>query len=133
MESMMKLVLLTLFAAVYYGAWSLYQHHQEVWAVIVFLPCTFVVFPLLWALFSNGLTTPVEMTPSVQVASPEAAYGDVIADSNEKAGTVAAPTAAQAFPDIADHEGATPDSPEQPTPPQACSADHPHPRQASLF
>ncbi|MBK4737920.1 hypothetical protein [Noviherbaspirillum pedocola] len=130
---MMKLVLLTLFAAVYYGAWSLYQHHQEVWAVVVFVPCTFVVFPLLWALFSNGLTAPVEMTPAVQVASPEAAYDDVIADTTEKADTGAAPTDAQAFPDIADNEAATPDSPEQPTPPQASSADDPHPRQASLF
>lgn len=50
----MKLVLLTFFAAVYYGAWWLFKHGQEVWAYCIFVPCTFLLFPLLWAALING-------------------------------------------------------------------------------
>lgn len=100
----MKLVLLTLFATVYYGAWWLMNHNQEAWAFAVFVPCTFILFPMLWALFANGLAAE-PVVAQMPVRSPEEmAYDNVLAPAADHEVNGSDLEAHQPFPDLPDDD-----------------------------
>lgn len=125
----MKLVLLTFFAAVYYGAWWLLNHGQEVWAYCVFVPCTFVLFPLLWALLFNG---PPGTAPPDYSAEGRA-MNNVLVPASDLTDSSSAHDAWQSFPDLPDDDDLVTANPVAPTPPQPPTPAAPQKSQKELF
>ena len=125
----MKIFLLTLFAAVYYGAWWLMKHNQDIWAYVIFGPCTFGLFPLLWALFTNGPAGTFMPDRSVEDMARDNVL--VPAAGLEKNG--ATQDAWQSFPDLPDDDEPARTSPEDQTPVQQPTAADPHEGQKELF
>lgn len=125
----MKLVLITFFAAVYYGAWWLFKHGQEVWAYCIFVPCTFLLFPLLWAALING---PAGTAPPDHSAG-DRAINNVLVPAGGLTDSGSANDVWQSFPDLpADDEPVTADSQAQ-MPPQVTTPSAPQKGQKQLF
>jgi hypothetical protein len=125
----MKIFLLTFFAAVYYGAWWLMKHNQDIWAFVIFVPCTFVLFPLLWALFANGPAgTPVPVR-----SDEDMALDNVLIPAADLEDNGATQDAWQAFPDLPDDDEPARASPQAQTPEQQPTAADPHMGQKELF
>ena len=125
----MKLVLLTLFAAVYYGAWWLMKHDQDIWAYAIFVSCTFVLFPLLWALFTNGPT----VTPTPVRSTEDMALDNVLVPAADSEDHGSAHDAWQSFLDLPDDDEPASASPGVQTPVQQPTAADPHKGQKELF
>lgn len=122
----MKLFLLTFYAAVYYGAWWLMKHNQDIWAYVIFVPCTFVLFPLLWALLTNGPA----VAPMPVRSAEEMAVDNVLVPAAELEANPSPQDAWASFPDLPDDD--EPASP-LPTPDQQSTAAYPHKGQKELF
>lgn len=125
----MKLVLLTLFAAVYYGAWWLMKHNQDIWAFVIFVSCTFALFPLLWALFFNGPA----VAPMPVRSAEDMAHDNVLVPVADSEDHRSAHDAWQSFPDLPDDDGPASASPGVQTPVQQPTAADPHKGQKELF
>jgi hypothetical protein len=129
----MKFVLLTLFAAVYYGAWWLMKHNQEAWAFAVFVLCTFVLFPMLWALFSNGLAAEPAVA-QMPVRSPEEmAYDNVLAPAADHEPNASSLEEPQSCPALPDDDEPSADAPRSQPPLEDTTATEPHKGQKELF
>lgn len=125
----MKIFLLTLFAAVYYGAWWLIKHDQDIWAFVIFVSCTFVLFPLLWALFTNGpAVAPMPVRSAEDMANDNVLVPVADIDSQESAHD-----AWQSFPDLPDDDEPVHTAPQAKAPEQQLTAADPHKGQKELF